>query len=182
MDLDGGNARSIETGGRIFRGNFDVSETHLYFTTQASGRFETFRVPIAGGARERLFTDPASVPPGFTFRSLSPDGRRAAGTYSGPDGAGLAVVSIDGSARTVKIPSTYTPGLRPAQAGRRVRRRSKHLVVKDGTTNIWRFPLDGSAPRPVTTFTSEHVIQISVVARRKDAGPVARHVFPRTWC
>ena len=61
--------------------------------------FETFRVPIAGGARERLFTDPASVPPRFNFSSLSPDERRAAGTYSGPDGAGMAVVSIDGSAR-----------------------------------------------------------------------------------
>ena len=111
MDLDGSNSRSIETGGRIFRGNLEVSETHLYFNTQASGSFETFRVPIAGGARERLFTDPASVPPGFTFRSLSPDGRRAAGSYRGPDGAGLAVVSIDGSARTVEIPSTYTPGI-----------------------------------------------------------------------
>ena len=31
-------------------------------------------------------------------------------------------------------------------------------MLKDGTTNVWRFPLDGSAPRPVTTFTSEHVI------------------------
>src|SRR6185369_11966184 len=75
MDLDGSSARSIETGGRIFRGIIEVSDTHLYFTSQASG-FETFRVPIAGGARERLFNDPASVPPGFSFRSLSPDGRR----------------------------------------------------------------------------------------------------------
>ena len=157
MDLDGSNARSIETGGRIFRGNLEVSETHLYLNTQASGIFETFRVPIAGGARERLFTDPASVPPGFTFRSLSPDGRRAAGTYKGPDGAGLAVVSIDGSARHGKDsldrhcqdPPSWAPG---AQA-------LEDLVVKDGTTNIWRFALDGLAPRPVTTFTSEHVIK-----------------------
>ena len=157
VDLDGSNARSIETGGRIFRGNLEVSETHLYLNTQASGMFETFRVPIAGGARERLFTDRASVPPGFTFRSLSPDGRRAAGTYNGPDGAGLAVVSIDGSARPVKIPYVYTPGLVPRITWAPGAQALEALVLKDGTTNIWRFPLDGSAPRPVTTFTSEHV-------------------------
>ena len=132
VDLDGSNAQSIETGGRIFRGSLEVSETHLYLNTQASGMFETFRVPIAGGARERLFTDRASVPPGFTFRSLSPDGRRAAGTYNGPDGAGLAVVSIDGSARPVKIPYVYTPGLVPRIAGRRVRRRSKPSCSRTG--------------------------------------------------
>ena len=158
MDLDGTNDRPIETGGRVFRGNFDVSATHLYLTTQASGLFETFRVPIAGGARERLFTDPAAVPPGFIFNSLSPDGRRAAGTYSGPDGEGLAVVSIDGSARPIKIPSTETSGL-PLTSWAPGAQALEHLVVKDGTANIWRFPLDGSAPRPVTAFTSEAIFR-----------------------
>ena len=32
------------------------------------------------------------------------------------------------------------------------------LVVRDGASNLWRFPLDGSAPRAVTTFTSEQII------------------------
>jgi Tol biopolymer transport system component len=157
IDLDGSNSRVIETGGRIFRGVMEVSGPHLYLRTQASGAPESFRVPIAGGTREPLFTDPASVPPGFNFFSVAPDGRRAAGTYSGPDGNGHAVVSIDGSARPIKIPYIYTPTGWPRPSWAPGAQALDDLVVKDGTTNIWRFPLDGSAPRPVTTFTSDDI-------------------------
>ncbi len=31
-------------------------------------------------------------------------------------------------------------------------------VYRDGASNLWRFPLDGSAPRAVTTFTSELIV------------------------
>ena len=34
----------------------------------------------------------------------------------------------------------------------------EELVFHDKATNLWRFPLDGSTPRPVTTFTSEEIM------------------------
>lgn len=52
----------------------------------------------------------------------------------------------------------YTPGLdigtNRAPGGHAL----EDLVFRDGATNLWRFPLDGSAPRAVTTFTSEHIM------------------------
>ena len=157
MELDGSNSRVIETGGRIFRGIMEVSGSHLYLRTQASGAPESFRVPIAGGAREPLFTDPASVPPNFNFFCMSPDGRRAAGIYTSPDGNGHAVVSIDGSEGPVKIPYIHTPSVWPRTSWAPGAQALDDLVVQEGTINIWRFPLDGSAPRPVTSFTSEDI-------------------------
>ena len=121
-----------------------------------------YRVPIGGGPRQPLFADPTRLPPRFELTSVSPDERWVVGTYADPSSAGLAVVPIDEPGPVRRFPYTYTPfANRPgsfggtwAPGGQAI----EDLVYRDGAVNLWRIPLDGSAPRPVTTFTSEQMM------------------------
>ena len=98
------------------------------------------------------------LPRRFDLSSVSPDERWALGTYADPPVPGMAVVPIDGTGPVRRFPYTYTPGQsfgpRWAPGGTAI----EDLVFRDRATNLWRFPLDGSAPRPVTTFTSEQIM------------------------
>ncbi len=117
-----------------------------------------YRVPIGGGTREPVFADRTLLPRQFRMRSVSPDGRWAVGVYSEPPDAGMAVVPVDGRGPVRRFTYTYTPvdafTTSWAPGGQAI----EDLVFRDGAVNLWRFPLDGSSPRPVTTFTSEQII------------------------
>jgi serine/threonine protein kinase/dipeptidyl aminopeptidase/acylaminoacyl peptidase len=158
IDLDGSNPRQIATGGGIFRGYLQAIGDHLYFKVLQQGRPVAFRVSLGGGPREPLFADPTPLPPHFVMTSVSPDEQWAVGTYEEPGSSGLAVVSIGGVGPVRRFPFTYTPGLGFGATWAPGGHALENLVVRDGDTNLWRFPLDGSAPRPITTFTSEEIL------------------------
>ena len=116
-----------------------------------------YRVPLSGGPRVTVFADPTRLPPYFLLRSVSLDERWGVGTYAEAGSRGLAVVPVNGSdpprefpfksGPTVGFGSTWAPGAHAIE----------DLVFRDGASNLWRFPLDGSTPRPVTTFASEQI-------------------------
>ena len=157
IDLDGSNPRQIATGGAIHRGYLQAIGDHLYVKVLEKGWPVAFRVPLGGGPRERLFADPTRLPPRFLVTSVSPDERWALGTYTDAQSSGMAVVPIDGPGPVRRLPYNYTPGsgfgTTWAPGGQAV----EGLVFRDGAVNLWRFPLDGSTPRPVTTFTSDRL-------------------------
>src|SRR5439155_27339051 len=97
IDLDGGNPRTIATGG-IQRGRIQAVGDHVYFKVWEGGRSVDYRVPLAGGPRAPLFADATRLPRRFILSSVSPDERWAVGTYAEPPASGMAVVAIDGSA------------------------------------------------------------------------------------
>ena len=150
----------IDTGGGIHRGYLQAIGEHLYFRVQEGTGTAAYRVPLRGGPRERLFPDPGRLPGGFFLSSVSPDERWALGSYESAQGSGLAVAPVGASEAVRTFPYTYTPGEGfgstwapgiPVQA-------FENLVFRDGATNLWRFPLDGSTPHAITTFTSEHIL------------------------
>jgi Tol biopolymer transport system component len=158
IDLDGGNPRQVDTGGAVHRGYVQVIGDHLYFKALEKGWPVAFRVPLGGGPRERLFADPTLLPPRFVLFSVSPDERAALGTYADSQSSGMAVVPLDSLGPVRRFPYSYTPGrgFGPgwAPGGRAI----EDLVFREKAANLWRFPLDGSTPRPVTTFTSEQIM------------------------
>ena len=158
IDLDGSNPRQIATGGGIYRGYLQAIGDHLYFKVLQEGRPVAFRVLLGGGSREPLFADRTGLPPRFDMTSVSPDEQWAVGTYEEPGSSGLAVVPIGGVGPVRRLPFTYTPGQGFGATWAPGGHALENLVVRDGATNLWRFPLDGSAPRPVTTFTSEEIL------------------------
>ena len=158
IDLDGSNPGEIETGGAIHRGYLQVAGGHIYFKVLEQGRLTAWRVPLGGGGRVPLFPDPTRLPPRFELKSVSSDERWALGTYVEPPGAGMAVVPIDGTAPARRFAYTYTPGEGFGGSWAPGGMAFEDLVFRDGATNLWRFPLDGSAPRPVTAFASEQIL------------------------
>jgi Tol biopolymer transport system component len=157
IDLNGENPRRIDTSGGIFRGYLQATGDHVYFKALEKAGPVAYRVPLAGGPRTPLFADPARLPPRFDLRSVSPDERWALGRYWAPPSAGIAIVPLDSAGPVRTFPYSYTPfgtGGSWAPGGRAF----EDLVMRDGVSNLWRFPLDGSAPRAVTTFTSEAII------------------------
>jgi len=159
MDLNGENPRRIDTGGGIFRGFLQAISQHLYFKALDKGRPEAYRVPLTGGPRTPLFADPSRLPPRFDLRSVSPDERWALGRYwAPPAGFGIALVPLDGAGPVRTFPQAHLPPVGVGGTWAPDGHAFEDLVDRDGVSNLWRFPLDGSAPRPVTTFTSEQII------------------------
>ena len=158
IDLDGGNPRTIATGGGVFRGYVQAVGDHIYFKVLEGVRPVAYRMPLAGGPREPLFADPTRLPRRFILSSVSVDQRWAVGTYDEAGASGNAVVPIDGVGPVRRFPFTYTPGVGFGPTWAPGGQAIEDLVFRDRATNLWRFPLDGSPPRPVTTFTSEQIM------------------------
>jgi len=118
----------------------------------------TFRAPLGGDPREPVFPDPTRRPLGFMLSQVAPDERSVLGYYTDPASSGLAVVPLDGPGPVRKFPSHYARGsgfgATWAPGGKAI----EDVIFRDGASNLWRFPLDGSAPRPMTTFTSEQIL------------------------
>jgi len=158
IDLDARNRRQIDTGGAIHRGYLQAIRSHLYFRALENGWPVAFRVPIGGGARERLFSNPARLPERFILSSVSSDEHWAVGTYTDAQSSGMAVVPLDRPGPARKFPYNYTPGVSFGPTWAPSGHAIEDLVFRDKASNVWRFPLDGSAPKPVTTFTSEQIM------------------------
>jgi eukaryotic-like serine/threonine-protein kinase len=158
INLDGSNQRQIGTGNSVQPGYLQAIGDHIYFKALEEGRLVAYSVPLRGGPRVPVFADPTRLPPQFYLRSVSPDERWALGTYAEAATSGVAVVPINGAdpARTFpfKFGPTFGFGTTWSPGGQAF----EDLVFRDGATNVWRFPFDGSAPRALTTFISEHIL------------------------
>ena len=160
IDLDGSNQRQIVTGGGMLPGYLQAIGDHVYFRALEGRRL----VKLPGAARRRSARAGCSpirlgVPPGFMLSQVAPDERSALGTLHGSRRvpAWRSCPSTD-RGRSASSHPTSRGARASVPPGRRAERRSKTWSSGMGPVNLWRFPLDGSAPRPVTTFTSEQIL------------------------
>jgi Tol biopolymer transport system component len=179
------NGRYIvyQTQGRIWRMNADGSEprqlTHgaldVHPCSSADSRwivYASFRdwapgiggdpslwkVPIDGGAPTQISTASASMP------QISPDGKRIACTWYGAAdlfsaSPKLAVLPFDGGApiQVFEQLSGSTSQFSWTADGQALDF-SREI---DGVGNVWRHPLGGGAPAPVTKFETDQLLRIA---------------------
>jgi Tol biopolymer transport system component len=169
IGLDGGgNPRELEADG-VLPGLLQFQAGYMYFRSLAEGgQTIARRTPLAGGPSEPVFRDPGRLPPNFQIRLVSDDGEWIVGTTldSKMGGIKLALVSVDqaqpvrvfafpGTMRVARRSTFAAPspefGFTWAPGGRNA---FDVLALGGGIANVWRYPLDGRAPAPVTTFTS----------------------------
>ena len=179
MDLNGENPRQIDTGGGIYRGFLQAIGDHVYFRALEKGGPVPYRVPLSGGPRTRCSPTRHVYLRVSTYAASLPTSGGPSARYVAPPGAGIAVVPLDGVGPVRTFPHSHPPQVGMGCTWAPDGRAFEDLVVRDGVSNLWRFPLDGSAPRAVTTFTSEQIICLPMVTGREDAGDVARDVFGR---
>jgi Tol biopolymer transport system component len=121
----------------------------LYYIDAAENHFLK-RVPIDGGAPETIIKSPAEP------YNLAPDGKTVA-TFEAREAdhtVMLAMYSLeDGKKSSLEFDPRALPGLVFMPSGKAV----AYVVREKGVDNLWIQPLDGSARRQLTHFTSDRI-------------------------
>ena len=112
IDLDGSNPRPIATGGAILPW---ISPGRSETTCISRSWRRDRRWPSACRSAAVRASRCSPIRPGCrrdsSCSSVSPDERWALGTYTDPQGSGMAVVPLDGPGPVRRFPYNYTPGL-----------------------------------------------------------------------
>jgi Tol biopolymer transport system component len=117
-----------------------------------------WKTPIDGGGAPIQLSDKIAAVP-----RVSPDGRFIACFYRAQVGtySKFAVLPFDGG-EPVKVfdrsPTTFVEaGIRWTPDGRAL----SFIDNRDGVSNVWLQPLDGSPPKQLTNFTSETIFRFA---------------------
>jgi TolB protein len=125
----------------------------VIYTATGSTNFTLWKVPIDGGESIQL-TDKLSQWP-----AVSPDGQNIACWYRADPSARwqIAIIPISGGdpQKVFNVPSTAeTPiPMRWMPDGQGI----SFVDTRNGISNLWNQPLDGSAPRQLTQFTADQI-------------------------
>jgi Tol biopolymer transport system component len=182
MDIDGRNSRQLTppTMTGLQKGFFftpDGASVVFEHQEDRGGTVTNWKVPIEGGESVPLFKSAvpstpsgATAPPAnFVAQAISGDGRWVTGFYPQPNGqVGFAVVSADGteSRRQLSPPAGAFSFIRGTRDGLVFKRYER------GVENLWLQPLEGGAPRQLTSFSNEGII-ISDFALSRDGRMLA---------
>ena len=150
IDIDGGNPIQL-TFNSDANPSFSPDGREVVFL-HYTNKGNIWKVGIDGGTPVQL-TDKESNSPRF-----SPDGKQLVCHYREDPNAPykMAIISSAGGApvKTFALPKGYvSAGLRWSPDGRSI----LYAENKTGVTNIWAQPIDGTAPRQITNFTSESI-------------------------
>lgn len=159
-DLDGENNRQLTNGGGEHHPSITPDGRWVVYTSFAEQRGTLWKVSTAGGPPIQL------THAGLTMRPVvSPDGTKIACTYrtDETDKWKIAVLPFIGGSplRTFALPFPFNQVIRWTPDSNAL----LYMDKRDGVTNIWRQPLDGSAAAPVTNFTEDLILHYDLLNR-----------------
>ena len=158
MNLDTGDRAQLTDGGFDLRPDISPDGRWVVYMSVIKDSPTLWKIPIdGGGAPIRLSDKIAAVP------RVSPDGRFIACFYRAQveTYSKFAVLPFDGG-EPVKVfdrsPTTFVEaGIRWTPDGRAL----SFIDNRDGVSNVWLQPLDGSPPKQLTNFTSETIFRFA---------------------
>jgi len=148
IGADGGNWRQLTSEGTNGAPSCSPDGTWVIFNASRGGDYTLWRVHLQGGTPEQL-TDYAS-----TFPTVSPDGKWIAFDKYAQRGMNkIAVIPFRGGepVRTFDYSTSAAPGY-PVIHWTPDSRELTYVLDKQGVSNIWAQPLDGSPPKQLTDF------------------------------
>jgi Tol biopolymer transport system component/DNA-binding winged helix-turn-helix (wHTH) protein len=150
MDADGSNKRQLtDAGGESFPSMTRDGQWVVY-TSLSRDRNSLWKVSTAGDHPVQLTHGSLCIKP-----VVSPSGTRIACAYrtNEADNWKIAVLAMDGASPLVSfpLPYPYNQVIRWTSDEQAL----TFLEKRDGVHNIWRQPLDGSAPTQLTNFTED---------------------------
>lgn len=173
MNADGSNHKQLTEGNYV-----DASPVcspdgrSVVFMSGRSGTTAIWKVVIDGGAPVQLTNRPSELP------VISPDGKLIAYFYTDEQANSqpkLSIMPFEGGepVRTIELPRTVQPiAFAWLPDGRSI----AYLDARSGILNIWSQPIDGSAPKQLTTFKSEFVNSFAI----SNEGRIAAYRFSAT--
>lgn len=154
MNADGTNPKQLTRGGDEDLPRFTPDGKWIVYHNIDRGKYTIRKVSIDGGEPVTLVSDRSTQP------DVSPDGKHVA-CFARRDGATaweIIVVPIEGGPpiKTFALPSTVEPewpGLRWTPDGKEL----TYVSTVDGISNVWRQPLTGGEPKPLTDFKENRI-------------------------
>jgi serine/threonine protein kinase len=158
MDMDGGNPKELTHADGDISPTISPDGKWVVYTSWTSGTQALWKVSIDGGEPVQILNRQLPSP------SFSPDGKLIASSYwddqsepqqwriaitSFPDGQIIKTLDTPPSAvgNGGTFPMRWTPDSRALT----------YVDNRSGVSNIWRMPIDGSAPKPLTDFKQERI-------------------------
>jgi Tol biopolymer transport system component len=152
MDADGTNRKQLTNGDGERYPSISPDGRSIVYTPQGQARNTLWRISIDGGRPLQLTRDSLAIK-----AVVSPDGKRIACTYrkDEADKWKIAVLAADGGEplTVFGLPYPYHQVIRWSPDGEAL----DYLDRCNGVFNVWRQPLDGSAPTQVTNFTEDAI-------------------------
>lgn len=173
MSIDGGNQRQLTH--QTFEGtpSFTPDGNWVVYAVADSG---IWKVPADGGQPMHIWGRYVHTP------SVSPDGSLVACTYreeklSEVDRIALLPISGGPPVKVLDQPKSYPSStIRWTPDGRGL----VYVATRDGVSNLWTLPLDGTSPQPVTNFTSDLIFNFAWSRDNSELalarGTIAEHV------
>ncbi|MBC7910731.1 MAG: PD40 domain-containing protein, partial [Pyrinomonadaceae bacterium] len=158
MNLDNGERAQLTNGGFDLRPDISPDGRWVVYMSVIKDSPTLWKISIDGGGAPIQLSDKIAAVP-----RVSPDGRFIACFYRAQveTYSKLAVLPFDGG-EPVKVfdrpPTTFVEaGIRWTPDGRAL----SFIDNRDGVSNVWLQPLDGSPPKQLTNFTSETIFRFA---------------------
>jgi eukaryotic-like serine/threonine-protein kinase len=153
ISADGSNRRQLTSEGTNGAPSCSPDGKWVVFNASRGGDYTLWRVPLEGGTPEQI-TDYASAYP-----TISPDGKWIAfENYAQPRANKIAVIPFSGGQPVRTFDSSVSgvagyPVIHWTNDGRAL----TYVLDKQGVSNIWAQPLDGSPPKQLTDFRTDSI-------------------------
>ena len=151
-DLDGGNIRQLTNGETEYYPSCSPDGSFLTYSSQEARNLGVWRLPIDGGTPVRIW-DHRSL-----MTSISPDGK----SVLIKDDEALRIIPSGGGQPIRSFDRSSGPGSSLVVQWSADGASLLYVQTSGGVSNVWRFPLEGSDPKPVTAFTSQRITSIAV--------------------
>ena len=179
MNLDNGERAQLTDGGFDLRPDISPDGRWVVYMSVIKDSPTLWKISIDGGGAPIQLSDKISAVP-----RVSPDGRFIACFYRAQveTFSKLAILPFDGG-EPVKVfdrsPTTFVEaGIQWTPDGRAL----SFIDNRDGVSNVWLQPVDGSPPKQLTNFTSETIFRFAwspdgkmiVAERGTETGDIVR--------
>lgn len=155
-DLDGSNPKQLTTADTDTW--FDLSPVGgwVVYTSRESGVSKLFKVSLEGGSPVPLYDSPVSKP------AISPDGKLIACLSSASPASQRQVILLpfEGGTPVKALESNFAHGNATSLHWTPDGRALLYVDGRQGSSNIWRLPIDGSAAQPATNFNDAKLERI----------------------
>jgi Tol biopolymer transport system component len=160
VNIDGTDLKQVTFGDfSDFAPTVSPDGRWIFFLSWRTGLELVWKMPADGGEAIQVTDKP------MNHVVFSPDGKFIAGPQlvaGAPTSWQLAVIPLDGSGAVKLIPRpSYVDvksGISWSPDGRALVARSE----RGGVGNLWSFPIDGGAPKQITTFTSDSISNFAI--------------------
>jgi Tol biopolymer transport system component len=156
MRIDGSDPRRLTDGAGEYSPALSPDGKWVIYSSEADGHPSVWRVSIDGGTRTRIVDGQLTNP------AVSPDGRFIAGFRLDVQKMQMMIniVPFEGGDPVMALrdtPVIYPPMIRWTADSRAL----TYVVTREGVSNIWLHPVDGSPARQLTSFDSERIFRFA---------------------